>query len=110
MKCLPDMKFLIDLPGPYAEGYKILAKKRGFATRQALVKFVLEAALNQYPEILEAASVESSVKEIVREQNKPWNPPLRPVSDQDMKEIFGDDLDLGLYQGPVAQEPELPEL
>lgn len=93
MKCLPDMKFLIDLPGPYAEGYKILAKKRGFTTRQALVKYVLEATLNQYPDVLEEASVESSVKEIVREEKKPWNPPLRAPADDVMKEIFGDDLE-----------------
>lgn len=93
MKCLPDMKFLIDLPGPYAEGYKILAKKRGFTTRQALVKYVLEATLNQYPDILEEASVEDSVKEIVREEKKPWNPPLRAPADDVMKEIFGEDFE-----------------
>ncbi len=91
MKCLPDMKFLVDLPGPYAEGYKILAKKRGFNTRQALVKYVLEATLNQYPDILEEASVEASVKEIVREEKKPWNPPLNPPAEDVMKEIFGED-------------------
>jgi len=93
MKCLPDMKFLIDLPGPYAEGYKILAKKRGFTTRQALVKYVLEATLNQYPDVLEEASVEASVKEIVREEKKPWNPPLRAPADDVMKEIFGEDFE-----------------
>jgi len=87
------MKFLIDLPGPYAEGYKILAKKRGFTTRQALVKYVLEATLNQYPDVLEEASVEASVKEIVREEKKPWNPPLRAPADDVMKEIFGEDFE-----------------
>lgn len=91
MKCLADMKFLVDLPGPYAEGYKILAEKFGYKTRQALVKYVLMESLNQYPEVLKTGSVEAEVKEMVSEEKKPWNPPLNPLSEDALKEIFGED-------------------
>lgn len=92
------MKFLIDLPGPYAEGYKLLAKKLGYPTRQALVKYVLETAMNQYPYLLEEAAVESGVKEGVRKDKDiselKWEPTLPQPSDDVMKDIFGDDYDL----------------
>jgi len=87
------MKFLVDLPGPYAEGYKILAEKFGYKTRQALVKFILMESLNKYPEVLKTAVVEAEVKDRVREEKKPWNPPLNPPSEDTLKEIFGEDLD-----------------
>lgn len=87
------MKFLVDLPGPYAEGYKILAEKFGYKTRQALVKFVLMESLNKYPEVLKTAVVEAEVNDLVREEKKPWNPPLRAPADDVMKEIFGEDFE-----------------
>jgi len=92
------MKFLVDLPGHYAEGYKILAEKFGYKTRQALVKFILMESLNKYPEILKTAVVEAEVKDRVREEKKPWNPPLNPPSQDDLEDIFGEDLD-NLFAG-----------
>lgn len=94
----------------YWEALSMMAKDKGYDSRNDLIATALMQMVDREPDYKSRGHEESKVKHLAKEMLAPWNPPLRPVSDQDMKEIFGDDLDLGLYQGPVAQEPELPEL
>ena len=51
------MKFLVELDDLYAEAYKKMAKERGFGTRQALIRYILEESMNQYPHVLERVSI-----------------------------------------------------
>lgn len=87
------MKFLVELDDLYAEAYKKMAKERGFGTRQALVRYILEESMNQYPHVLERVLIDAMVKAQMREESKPWNPKLAPPPADVMEEIFGDDLD-----------------
>jgi len=85
------MKFLIELDDLYAEAYKKMAKERGFGSRQALVRYILEESMNQYPQVLERVSIDAMVKAQMREEKETWNPSLNPPAEDVMKEIFGND-------------------
>ena len=85
------MKFLIELDDLYAEAYKKMAKERGFGSRQALVRYILEESMNQYPQVLERVSIDAMVKAQMREEKETWNPSLNPPAEDVMKEIFGED-------------------
>lgn len=98
------MKFLVNLDDGYAEAYKLLAEKLKYPTRQALIKYILDVNLEQYPDIINTAKITALVKEEVREQKKPWNPPMRKLSEAEALEILGESA------VPVVSSPELPEL
>lgn len=85
------MRFLIKTEEVEAEALKILAKKMGYGSRQALVEEILRKTLAQFPDVLEEAAFPTAVKVETKELEAPWKPELRELTQDEVKDIFGED-------------------
>lgn len=106
------MKILVELPDIVCASYSYFAKKMGYDSRQHLIETIFmkqfEKLMDQYPEAQHEVAPAVSEKLALKKFDQPWKPTIMPpVSEDDLKEIFGDDLE-GFNDRSVA--PELPEL